>query len=109
MKVGKHHFNFNPQLSSDVQSKQVTVEIDIKEHKFNRAKCLMLQIRNVTSAMDSYALQIDAKKQQQFKTSMQHEIVSHLTSIISVADLLKQEHHGGRDNHLADDISSSAH
>jgi hypothetical protein len=39
--------------------------------------------------MDSYALQIDAKKQQQFKTSMQHEIVSHLTSIISVADLLK--------------------
>lgn len=54
-KVGKHHFNFNPDIG-EAQSRSITVEIDIKEHKFNREPCLMVQIRNVTSAMDSYAL-----------------------------------------------------
>ena len=68
--------------------KRSILEIEIKGQKFDRLDCLMVTIRNVTSAVKNEALNMRSKMQQMEKTTMQHEVLSQLNSVVSVSSIL---------------------
>ena len=67
------------------------MEIEIKVQKFDRLDCLMLTIKNVTGAVKNESLNLRSKLQQMEKTTMQHEVLSQLNSIVSVSSILMDQ------------------
>jgi len=67
------------------------LEIEIKVQKFDRLDCLMLTIKNVTGAVKNESLNLRSKLQQMEKTTMQHEVLSQLNSIVSVSSMLMDQ------------------
>jgi len=51
----------------------------------------MLTIKNVTGAVKNESLNLRSKLQQMEKTTMQHEVLSQLNSIVSVSSMLMDQ------------------
>ena len=79
------------EINQQSTDKRSVLEIEIKAQKFDRLDCLMLTIRNVTAAVKNEALNLRSKMQQMEKTTMQHEVLSQLNSIVSVSSMLMDQ------------------
>ena len=70
--------------------KAIMVEVEIQPRRFNRSECLLVAIRNVSSAISSQALNIKSRRTQLIQMRMQHELLGTLSSIVNISNLLME-------------------